>query len=86
MMTPFCAAFVVDCSLLRCQEPWFALSALGHGLQVGPEVLVVLPSRMAARGDAQGWAVSLAPLDDERTIAASPYRRPSASSVPCSGC
>jgi hypothetical protein len=67
---PFGRSFVVDCPVLRCAEPWFALSSLGHGLELGPEVLVVLPDHLAQRGDAHGWAVSLAQLDRERTIAA----------------
>jgi hypothetical protein len=61
---------VVDCPVLACREPWFAVNALGDGLDDGPGVLVVVPDFVAQRGVAVGWAVGIAQLAGDRTMIA----------------
>jgi hypothetical protein len=48
--------FVVDCPVLGCRRPWFAVDALATDLENGPEVVVILPSSSAQRGAASEWA------------------------------
>ena len=52
----FSHRFLVDCPLLHCREPWFAVKDLGAAPEDGPEVVVVLPSSVAHQGVAVGWA------------------------------
>jgi hypothetical protein len=61
---------VVDCPVLACREPWFAVNAFGDGLDDGPEVLVVVPNFVAQRGVAVGWAAGIAELPGDRTMIA----------------
>ena len=57
--------FVVDCPVLACRGPWFAVTAVGDEL----EVLVVLPDLVARQGVTHGWASSSIALDADRRIA-----------------
>jgi hypothetical protein len=58
--------FVVDCPVLACRGPWFAVTAVGDEL----EVLVVLPELLARQGVTHGWASSSIALDAHRRITA----------------
>ena len=62
--------FVVDCPVLDCREPWFTVSSVSENLDEGPEVLVAVPTPIAHRGTAVGWAVSVARLDEDRMVVA----------------
>jgi hypothetical protein len=60
--------FVIDCPVLGCTQPWFAIEALGD-LENGPEVAVMLPSPLAHQGVAVGWAERAVDLDTCCSIA-----------------
>jgi hypothetical protein len=62
--------FVVECPVLDCREPWFTVSSVSDTLDEGPEVLVAVPTPIAHRGAAVGWAVSVAHLDEDRMVVA----------------
>jgi len=61
--------FVIDCPVLSCTGLWFAVRAFGDDLPFGPEVIAVLPSAIAHRGVAHGWAAAVVDLDDDRAVA-----------------
>jgi hypothetical protein len=61
--------FTIDCPPLVCSGPWFGLRVYGHDLDNGPEVLVVLPDRVAHRGVALGWATDAREIGRGRSTA-----------------
>jgi hypothetical protein len=75
---PLVRRFIVDCAELKCREPWFTVNSVSENLDEGPEVLVVVPSPIAHRGTAVGWAVSVARLDADRMVVAMPIPTTSA--------
>jgi hypothetical protein len=60
--------FVVDCELLHCRQPWFALSRLDEHFDDGLRVLVAVPRRIARRGAALARDGSVIELDGDRAI------------------
>jgi hypothetical protein len=62
--------FVIDCPVLSCRQPWFAVDATSDELQDGPELIVVLPNSIAHRGGLNGLAVRTVQVDGCRSIAA----------------
>ena len=75
---PLVRRLIVECAELQCREPWFTVNSVSDNLDEGPEVLVVVPSAIAHRGSAVGWAVSVARLDDDRMVVAMPIPTTSA--------
>jgi hypothetical protein len=69
---PLVRRFIVECAELHCREPWFTVNSVSENLDEGPEVLVVVPSAIAHRGTAVGWAVTVARLDADRRVVAVP--------------
>jgi hypothetical protein len=48
--------FVLDCPLLSCHEPWFAILAIDDDTDSGPWIVVVLPDEVACRAEGMDTA------------------------------
>jgi|SRR5581483_877432 len=66
---PLERAFAIDCPPLSCSGPWFVVRTCGDDLDDGPELLAVLPNRLADRGVALGWAAEALGIDDGLSLA-----------------
>ena len=62
--------FVIDCDLLSCHEPWFAVNELNGEAEVGPGLFVVLPDSLLRRGLAEEWAVGQERIGGNRCLSA----------------
>jgi hypothetical protein len=61
--------FMLDCTPLSCQEPWFAINAIEDDTDDGPGIFVILPDAMADRAAAIGCTA-------ERSSSGGPARSP----------
>jgi hypothetical protein len=61
--------FAVDCSPLDCHAVWLLFDPAGDR-RIPPAIIVTLPTAVAQRGVAAGWAVDITDLGDDRRAVA----------------
>ena len=61
--------FAVDCAPLDCHAVWLLFDPAGDR-RIPPAIIVTLPTAVAQRGVAAGWAVDITDLGDDRRAVA----------------
>jgi hypothetical protein len=60
--------FMLECPLLCCHEPWFAISAVDDDTDDVPGIVVILSDAIAERATSIGGDAGIARIDGQRSI------------------
>jgi hypothetical protein len=62
--------FMIECELLYCHEPWFAINATEEENDDGLGIIVILPGAVTERAASLGCPAGIEPIGKRRSVTA----------------